>query len=47
MGIINVNVNLKSLIERWAKFVQNLTEEKYGFSPAIRISGHVNARYVR
>lgn len=38
-------MKLKEVIQRWANFVQELCEDKYGHSPAIRISGHVNARF--
>ena len=45
VGIINIQMKLKQVIERWAGFVQQLTEDKYGHAPEIRISGHVNAKF--
>ena len=44
IGIIKVQMPLKEVIERWATFVANITEERYGVSPVIKISGHINAR---
>ena len=43
--MINVNMNLKKVIEKWATFAQNLAEDRYGHSPDIRISGHVNSHF--
>jgi len=45
IGIIKVQMSLKEVIERWATFVANITEERYGVSPIIKISGHINARF--
>lgn len=45
VGIINLQMSLKEVIERWSGFAQQLTEDRYGYAPAIRISGHVNARF--
>jgi len=45
IGIIKVQMPLKEVIERWATFVANITEERYGVSPVIKISGHINARF--
>ena len=38
-------MNLKKVIDRWATFVQQITEDKYGHTPEIRISGHLNAKF--
>ena len=38
-------MNLKKVIERWATVAQNLAEDRYGHSPDIRISGHVNSLF--
>ena len=38
-------MNLKRVVERWATFVQQITEDEYGQSPEIRISGHVTAKF--
>jgi [3-methyl-2-oxobutanoate dehydrogenase (acetyl-transferring)] kinase len=45
VGIINVKMTLKEVIERWCHFVQEIAESRYGTVPAIRISGHVTARF--
>ena len=45
IGIINTQMNLKEIIERWTTFAQNIAEDRYGWAPAIMISGHVNARF--
>lgn len=45
VGIININMSLKKVIEKWAAFAQQLAVEKYGHTPDIRISGHVNATF--
>jgi [3-methyl-2-oxobutanoate dehydrogenase (acetyl-transferring)] kinase len=38
-------LNLKKVVDRWATFVQQITEDKYGHAPEIRISGHVGAKF--
>ena len=45
IGIIKINMNLKQVVDRWAAFVQQITEDRYGHCPEIRISGHVNAKF--
>lgn len=45
VGLINVQMNLHDVIQRWAQFVTQLTEERYGVCPEFRIYGHVNARF--
>ena len=45
IGIININLHLKKVLDQWASFVQQITEDKYGHTPEIRISGHVNAKF--
>ena len=44
-GIINISMNLKHIVDRWAAFVQQITQDKYGHAPEIRISGHVNSKF--
>ena len=44
-GIINISMNLKHIVDRWAAFVQQITQDKYGYAPEIRISGHVNSKF--
>ena len=43
VGIINVGMKPKDLIEKWCDYVSELSGRKYGRSPGFRISGHVNA----
>ncbi|XP_054710333.1 3-methyl-2-oxobutanoate dehydrogenase [lipoamide] kinase, mitochondrial-like [Uloborus diversus] len=43
VGIINVSMKLKDLIEKWADFVRQTALHKYGKSPAIKLNGHINA----
>ena len=38
-------MKLKPVIERWATFVLQLAEDRYGHAPEIRISGHVNSKF--
>ena len=38
-------MNLKHVVDRWAAFVQQITQDKYGYAPEIRISGHVNSKF--
>ena len=38
-------MRVKDVIERWCGFVQSITEDRYGFTPSVRISGHVNATF--
>ena len=38
-------MSVRDVIQRWSSFTQSLTEDRYGFAPAIRISGHVNSRF--
>ncbi len=45
IGIINISMCPKSLVEKWATFVKNLAQDKYGHTPDIRISGHVSTRF--
>jgi [3-methyl-2-oxobutanoate dehydrogenase (acetyl-transferring)] kinase len=45
VGIINVNMNLKEVVERWANFCRDIAERRYGVCPPVRISGHVNAKF--
>jgi len=43
VGIINVNMKLKDVIEKWADFVRKIALHKYGKAPPIRLNGHINA----
>ncbi|XP_042878661.1 3-methyl-2-oxobutanoate dehydrogenase [lipoamide] kinase, mitochondrial-like [Penaeus japonicus] len=43
VGIINVAMKLKEVIERSCQFVSRVSLHKYGKVPEIKLSGHVNA----
>lgn len=45
VGIVNLCMNLKEVVQRWATFVTDLCEERYGHSPTIRVSGHTHATF--
>ncbi|XP_068226584.1 branched-chain alpha-ketoacid dehydrogenase kinase-like [Palaemon carinicauda] len=43
VGIINVSMKLKEVIERSCQFVHRVAHHKYGKVPELKLSGHVNA----
>jgi len=43
IGIINLCMNLKDVVNRWSGFVTELCEDKYGHAPIFKISGHTSA----
>ena len=45
VGIINVSLRLKDLVEKWAEFSRRLAFQRYGRSPVIRLSGHVGSTF--
>jgi len=45
VGIINVSLRLKDVIEKWAEFVRRLAIHRYGRAPDIRLSGHVGSTF--
>jgi [3-methyl-2-oxobutanoate dehydrogenase (acetyl-transferring)] kinase len=45
VGIINVSMRLKDVIDKWADFVTRLAQDKYGKAPRIKLSGHINATF--
>ncbi|GAV05817.1 hypothetical protein RvY_15892 [Ramazzottius varieornatus] len=45
IGIININMNLRKTVERWAEFTRDLCLNKYGKAPQVKISGHVSATF--
>ena len=45
VGIINVAMKPKDLIEKWCRYVTDLTEMKYGKSPCFKLNGHVNCSF--
>lgn len=45
VGIINVSLRLKDIIEKWADFVTRLATHRYGRAPDIRLSGHIGSTF--
>ena len=45
VGIINVSLRLKDIVEKWAEFVRRLAAHHYGKAPEIRLSGHVASTF--
>ncbi|KAL3856503.1 hypothetical protein ACJMK2_011254 [Sinanodonta woodiana] len=45
VGIINVNFSPRKLIEKTATFVKDMSEAKYGVTPDVRVTGHINATF--
>lgn len=43
IGVINISMKLKDVIEKWADFVRQTALHKYGKSPAIKLNGHIQA----
>lgn len=43
VGIINVHMSLKEVIQRNCQFVSRICHHKYGRAPEFKLSGHVNA----
>ena len=38
-------MGLRDICQRWISFVRELTEDKYGHCPEIKISGHIGAHF--
>lgn len=45
VGIININMRPKDLIDKWCAFTSNLAVMKYGKSPVFKLNGHVNTSF--
>lgn len=43
VGIINVAMKVKDVVEKWCDFVRKVTIHKYGKAPPFKLNGHVNA----
>ncbi|KAH9425657.1 hypothetical protein DERP_004873 [Dermatophagoides pteronyssinus] len=43
VGIINVRMKPKEVIDYWVDYVSKLSERHYGRAPPVKINGHVNA----
>lgn len=45
VGIVDVNFSPRMLVERCADSIRNLCLSKYGYSPHIRLNGHLHAKF--
>ena len=45
VGIINILMKPKDLIEKWCTFTTDLAIMKYGKCPAFKLNGHVNTAF--
>ena len=45
IGLINLNMSLHDMVERWVRFAADVAEEQYGHCPRIKISGHIGAHF--
>ena len=45
VGIVNVALRLKDIVEKWAEFVRRLALHRYGKAPDIRLSGHIGSTF--
>ena len=45
VGIINVTMKPKEIIDYWVDYVCQMSERHYGRTPPIKINGHVNASF--
>ncbi|XP_071486835.1 branched-chain alpha-ketoacid dehydrogenase kinase-like [Diadema antillarum] len=45
IGIIATKMTLKNVIEKWAGFVREQCELRYGHAPSVKINGHVGATF--
>lgn len=45
VGIINVQMNPKDLVEKWCTYVTELSERKYGRCPEFKLNGHLHAAF--
>ena len=45
IGLVNLGMSLRDLCQKWINFVRELSEDKYGHCPQIKISGHVGVHF--
>ena len=45
VGLVNLGMNLRDICQRWINFVTELSEDKYGHCPPIKISGHTGVHF--
>ncbi len=42
MGIVSLGMNLRDVVARWAAFVTEISEHKYGHAPLIKVTTLLN-----
>lgn len=45
VGIINVQMNPKDMVDKWCTYVTELSERKYGRCPEFKLNGHLHAAF--
>lgn len=45
VGIVNVTMKPKEIIDYWTDYVCKMSERTYGRAPPVKINGHVNASF--
>merc|ERR1719361_67255 len=45
VGLVNLGMSLREVCQRWISFVTELSEDKYGHCPPIKISGHTGVHF--
>jgi len=45
IGLVNLGMSLRDVCQRWINFVREMTEDKYGHCPQIKISGHIGVHF--
>ncbi|CAG2169224.1 unnamed protein product, partial [Oppiella nova] len=45
VGIINVTMRPRDVVENWCDYVSNISDHHYGRSPPFKINGHVNVQF--
>ncbi|CAG2113899.1 unnamed protein product, partial [Medioppia subpectinata] len=45
MGIINVTMRLRDVVDNWCDYVADMSDHHYGRSPPFKINGHVSVQF--
>jgi len=45
VGIINVTMKPKDVVDKWCEYVSNMSEHHYGRAPPFKLNGHVNVQF--
>jgi len=45
IGLVNLRMSLRDIVQGWANFVTEVCEDKYGHCPSIKISGHTGVQF--